>query len=256
MTGSIRNGIAVVSAVVVLGLAPAVFAQSTAVDPAATEILKRMTDYLGGLQRFSMHTENMYEDVLESGQKIQNDFSSEIVVQRPNKLRADRTGGPSNQLFIYDGTTLTMFDSDQNVYATTAAPDNLDDALHFASDTLDLVPPAGDMIFSDAFDLLTAGITSGIVVGKAVVGGVDCDHLAFTTPIVDWQVWIAGGEAPFPLKYVLTTRDDPAQPQYIVLISDWKIEPDLAKGLFSFSPPPSAKEIEFHRADAGSTATH
>jgi len=33
-------------------------AQTPAVDPAATQILKRMTDYIGSLKQFSVHTQN------------------------------------------------------------------------------------------------------------------------------------------------------------------------------------------------------
>lgn len=66
-------------------------ARAPAVEPDATRILKRMTDYLGRLQRFSLDTENMLEDVLVSGEKIQNDFTASLVLQRPNKLRAERT---------------------------------------------------------------------------------------------------------------------------------------------------------------------
>jgi len=225
-----------------------------AINPDALQILKRMTDHLGNLQRFSMHTENIYDDVLETGQKIQSQFSSSIVVQRPDKLRADRSDGQSRQIFVYDGETLSVHDDLNAAYATVAAPDNLDDLLHFARDALDLVPPAGDMVFSNAFELLTAGITSGNVIGKAVIGGVSCDHIAFTTPVVDWQVWVADGDKPLPYKYVLTTRDDPAQPQFITSISDWDTEPEIRDGLFDFDPPPTAMEIDFVRIDLADTS--
>jgi len=33
-------------------------AQTPAVDPATTQILKRMTDYIGSLKQFSVHTQN------------------------------------------------------------------------------------------------------------------------------------------------------------------------------------------------------
>ena len=42
-------------------------AQAPAVDPAATQILKRMTDYLGSLKQFSVRTQNTIEDLLDRG---------------------------------------------------------------------------------------------------------------------------------------------------------------------------------------------
>ena len=180
------------------------------IDPDALQILKGMTDYLSGLQEFSLHTENTYEDVLATGQKIQFGFSTNITLQRPNKMRAERIEGIAHQLFIYDGVKLFMHEAKRDYFAAVDVPDNIDDFLHFARDRLGIVPPVGDLVFTNAFELLTAGITSGFVVGEAELGGVRCYHLAFTTPVVDWQVWIAEGDRPLPYKYVLTTRDDPA----------------------------------------------
>ena len=133
-------------------------------------------------------------------------------------------------------------------------PDNIDDFLHFARDRLDLVPPAGDMVFSNSFELLTASVTSGFVVGEAEIGGVSCYHLAFTTPVVDWQVWIAEGDKPLPYKYVLTTRDDPAQPQFVTMISKWNTAPKIEEKAFEFKPPATAMEIDFIHVDGSTSA--
>ena len=255
-------GVFAVAMVVALGSAPGVASAGESqfsgkwggpIDPDALQILKGMTDYLGSLQQFTMHTENTYEDVLATGQKIQFGFSTNIVVQRPDKIRAERIEGIAHQLFIYDGAKLSMYEGGADFFATVDVPDNIDDFLHFARDRLDLVPPVGDMVFSNAFELLTAGMTSGFVVGEAEIGGVRCYHLAFTTPVVDWQVWIAEGDKPLPYKYVLTTRDDPAQPQFMTMISNWNTAPRIADGTFGFDPPSTAMEIDFIHVD-GSTS--
>ena len=41
--------------------------------------------------------------------------------------------------------------------------------------------------------------------GSGVIGGVECDHLAFRTKEVDWQIWIAQGNRPYPCRYVITS---------------------------------------------------
>jgi hypothetical protein len=226
-------------------------AQDAAIDPAALEILQRMTDYLGGLEGFDLTTDNMVEDVLVTGQKIQYDFTAEVQIRRPDKLRAERTGDLFQQLVVYDGEMLTIYNPQDRYYARAEAPGNLDDLLHFARDTLDVVPPTGDIVYTNAYELLTAAVTEGYVVGKSLVGGVRCDHLAFRTPLVDWQIWIADGELPLPYKYVLTTMDDPAYPQYMVLMSDWDVAPDTSDATFAFTAPAGAQEIEFLSMDTG-----
>jgi hypothetical protein len=79
-------------AALVLSGAVSTAVRAQSVEPAAKEIFRRMTDYLGSLHSFSLDTQNTLEVVLESRQKIQFDFSSSVVVERPNKVRAERTG--------------------------------------------------------------------------------------------------------------------------------------------------------------------
>ena len=95
-----------------------------------------------------------------------------------------------------------------------------------------------------------------MVVGKSMVGGVKCDHLAFRNPSVDWQIWIAEGDEPLPQKYVLTTRMDPEKPQYILLMSNWNVSPKTKDSMFSFSAPKGAKKTEFLILDSGHTSGH
>ena len=70
-------------------------AQAPAVEPDAEMILKRMTDFLGGLQAFSLDTENMFDEVLIGGQKIQYSFGAHVAIQRPNRARAEQGTGPT-----------------------------------------------------------------------------------------------------------------------------------------------------------------
>jgi len=180
-------------------------AQGAGVDPKATAILKRSMDYLAGLKQFSVDTQISIEAVLTSGQKLMFDNAATATVQRPNKLVARRKGDLVNQVFYYDGKTLSLSNPDQKVYASVAAPGTLEEMLDFARGSLDIIAPAGDLLYKNAFELLTRDASSGFVVGKGVVGGVRCDHLAFRNPDVDFQIWIQEGANPLPRKYVITS---------------------------------------------------
>jgi hypothetical protein len=59
-------------------------AQTPAVDSAAVQILKHFIDYLGTLNKFSLHTENTLEDLLKSGSRIDFNISANVIVSRPN----------------------------------------------------------------------------------------------------------------------------------------------------------------------------
>lgn len=233
--------------------APAVSrAQAPAVDPAATQILKRMTDYLGSLQQFRLHTQNTLEDVLDSGQRVDFDVSASVIVSRPNKLRAERRGDLIDQIFYYDGKTLTLYNPSDKVYATVPAPGTIEEMLSFAHTSLGLGIPAADLVYRNAFPLLMQDVTSAMVVGKAVIGGVKCDHLAFSRLGVDFQVWVADGGQPLPCKYVVTDTGTPARVSIITVMSDWNVAPGVADARFSFVPPQGAKPITFMPLETGS----
>jgi len=239
----------IVSAALALLVAPLATepatAQAAGVDPEAARLLKRMTDFVGSQDRFSLETTNTVEVVLDSGQKIQFTGGARTTVQRPNKLYSERVGDVLKQSFYYDGRTVTLVNPDDAYYATTPAPPTIDAMLDFAREALDVIAPAGDLITMDAYDRLMSDARSGFVVGKSSVGGVRCDHLAFRGYGVDWQIWIEDGDKPVPRKYVITTVDMDQAPQAEILVTSWTSSPDIGAGQFEYSPPDGAQQIDF-----------
>lgn len=219
-------------------------AQPAGIDATADQLLKTSMSYVSGLKQFSITTRSTLEVVLKTGQKIQLDGAVASTVQRPNKLFSQRIGDLVDQRFYYDGRSLTLFNPGQGVYVTVAAPPTIEAMLDFAREKLDVVAPAGDFIYANAYEILTDGVTTGIVVGKAMIEGVRCDHLAFRAPHVDWQIWIEDGPRPLPRKIVLTTRDQPGAPQFEAVITRWNLKPAITANTFSFVPPNGARRVE------------
>jgi hypothetical protein len=220
-------------------------AQAPTVDPAATQILRRMTDYLGSLKQFSVHTQNDIEDLLDSGHKVDYNVSASVTLSRPNKLRAERKGDLSNQVFYYDGKTLTLYNPSDKVYATDPAPETIEAMLTYAQEKLGLVVPVADLVYPNAYPLLMEGVTLAMVVDKAMIGGVKCDHLLFSRPGVDFQVWVAEGSKPLPYKYVVTDTGTPALLSVSTVMSQWNVAPEVADARFTFVPPKGVKKIIF-----------
>jgi hypothetical protein len=88
-------------------------------------------------------------------------------------------------------------------------------------------------------------VTSGFVVGKGVVAGVRCDHLAFRAPHVDWQIWIEEGAQPLPRRLVITTRDVVNAPQFSVEVVNWNLAPKFGPDTFTFTAPRNGKKVDF-----------
>lgn len=80
--------------------------------------------------------------------------------------------------------------------------------------------------------------------GSGVIDGTECDWLAFRTTEVDWQIWIAQGERPYPCRYVITTKDVANAPQYTIQLRNWRFGDQVAAESFVFDVPAAATKIE------------
>ena len=77
-----------------------------------------------------------------------------------------------------------------------------------------------------------------------MIGGVECDFFAFRAEEVDWQIWIAHGDRPYPCRYVITSKRVENGPQYSIQVSDWKTGDEVAPDDFGFENPTNAQRIE------------
>lgn len=225
---------------------------SELIEPKATQLLRNSLDFLAAQQSFTVQGNSYVEFVMENGQKIQMNQSANLAVQRPNKLRATRIGDEITNEFFYNGSNFTVFNANTGFFATATAPNQLDGALQFAFEKMDVVSPAGDLIFTNAYERLMQGVTSGFVVGKSVINGQACDHLAFRGKDTDWQIWLASGSKPLPCKMVITTKDVLNAPQFSVEMKSWALNPKFKASKFEFKAPKNARKIEFLPANTTS----
>jgi hypothetical protein len=226
-------------------------AQAPAVDPAAVQKMKRMSDFLDAQQQFSVETQSIVEENRFSGHRVDYDLTANVLVKRPNKLSAARTGELMNEQLFYDGKTLTLYRPTDKSYASATAPDTIERAIDFARETVGVLLPAADLIYRGAYPLMMQDVSLAAVVGKATIGGVSCDHLLFSRPGVDFQIWIAAGEKPWPCKYVVTEMDTPTKLSITTFLSNWNSATAVPDSKFSFVAPKDARVIPMPNESAG-----
>jgi hypothetical protein len=173
------------------------------------------------------------------------DVYADVTISRPDRLRAERRGELIDQIFFYDGKTLTLFNPSDKVYATEPAPGTIEGVLDYARESLGLTVPVADLVYRNAFPLLMQDVIFAVVVGKTFINGIKCDHLLFSRPGVDFQVWVADAGRPLPLKYVVTDTGTPARVSITTVMSDWNVAPAVGDDRFTFVPPKGAKPITF-----------
>jgi hypothetical protein len=209
----------------------------------AKRLLKAMSDYLVAQQAISLEYDATLEAITTDGQKLALANSGTVILNRPDKIRATRSSGFADVEMSFDGKTLTVLGKDQNIYAQRDVPgtiDNLVDELRKYNRPL----PGADLLLMDPYEVLMQDVVDIKDLGSGVIGGVECDYLAFRAKEVDWQIWIAQGDRPYPCRYVITSKFMKGEPQYSIQIRDWKAGAEVAATNFSFKNPTDAKKVD------------
>ena len=206
-------------------------------------LLKAMTDYVAAQQAIAFDYDATLEVVSKDRQKLQLAASGMVSLARPDKIRATRSGGFVDIETVFDGKTLTLLGKNKNIYTQVELPGSLDHLVNELQNKYDRPLPAADLFLTDAFDELMADVTDVKDLGSGVIGGIECDYLAFRTKEVDWQIWITQGAKPRPCRYVITSTKIADGPQYSVQLRNWKTGGDVPTTDFAFKPPAGARQI-------------
>ncbi|MBY8977656.1 DUF2092 domain-containing protein [Rhodobacteraceae bacterium NNCM2] len=226
-----------------LGLAIMPAGQAAADEEDAKRILKAMSDYMAAQTNISFDYDSSLEVVTTEGQTLAIANSGTVTMERPDKLRATRVGGFADVEFFFDGESLTMLGKNENIYVTLPIKGTIHDLVEDLRVTYHRPMPAGDLLTKDSYDALMDGVTDIKDLGSGFVGGVECDSLAFRSEHVDWQIWIAHGDEPYPCRYSIISRDIKGSPQYTVQVRNFKAGGGAEGASFAFDNDTDAAEI-------------
>ena len=210
----------------------------------AKSLFKAMSDYMAAQKAISFSYDANLEIVTTDLQKIGLASSGTVTLNRPDKLRATRTGGFADAEMLFDAKTLTLLGKNENLYAQIDIPGTIDHLIDELRHKHNMPLPAADLLMANVYEQLMPEVVDVKDLGSGVIGGVECDHLAFRTDKVDWQIWIAQGDRPYPCRYVITSKLIAEGPQYSIQVRDWKTGNEVAKDDFSFKNPTKAKKID------------
>src|SRR6201993_4773536 len=138
-----------------------VAATSTARADDAAQILKSMTDYLGSQKTLAATFDSDIEVITPELQKIQFASSGQMKLSRPDKLRVRRTGGYADVELVYDGKTISVYGNNAKSYVQAEAPGTVDQMIDALQARSGVGLPGTDLLYSDAFDVMTANVLDG-----------------------------------------------------------------------------------------------
>src|SRR6516225_4762181 len=236
-TGS-RTGPKWVAVLCVLAAAGTVnLSAGRADETQAKSLLKAMSDYLAAQKAISFDYDSNLELVSTQQQKIALASSGTLTLNRRDKLHATRTGGFANVEMVFDGKTLSLLGKNANLYAQVEVPGTIDQLVDVLREKYHRPVPAADLLMSDPYKELMPLVTDSKDLGSGVIHGIECDHLAFRTKEVDWQIWIAQGA---PTRAVMSLRarrlpggrntlstfgDGKQAPRSPLTVSSWRFPP-------------------------------
>jgi hypothetical protein len=227
-------------------VAAALLATSLAGPAAAGDamaMLRAMSDYLARQQTIEAKVDTVTEVVTTSFEKLAFSSSSHMRFNRPNRLRVERTGGYAHIELIADGKTTTLRNIAAGSFTQAPQQGTIDDLAAFLDSAVHAATPGIDLLVSDPFAILSEGITSSAHIGEGVVAGHACEHIAFRTDEIDWQLWIRKGPDPIPCRMVITTKHLAQAPQFSVEVREWKSGHPIPDRDFAFRPRPGERQV-------------
>ena len=216
----------------------------------AKKMLKAMSDFLAAQKTLSVGFDTVFEVVTPTDQKLGLASSGTATLSRPDKIRVARSGGFADFEILYDGKTLTFLGKNANLFTQVAAPGTVDQLIDILQDKYNRPLPGADLLMSNSYDELMQDVYDSKDLGSGVINGVECDALAFRKADVDWQIWIAQGDHPYPCRFVVTSKLANGDPQYTIQFRDWKFGNDVAADDFAFKNASNAKQVELMEVQA------
>jgi hypothetical protein len=212
------------------------------IHPEADRIMRETSSKLAAAKALSFKAE-VWEDNVLGNHKVSTSKTVDVRLRRPDRIQVEVRSPSRSRGFWYDGSSLTLLNRAKNLYGTVTVPGTIDQVIDAANDKYNLSFPLEDFILSDPYASAKTHIKGGAYFGKVNILGTPCQHVAFSTEVVDWQLWVSD-ETKLPRKYVITYKDDAESPQVTALFDKWDLNSQLSDETFVFSPPKDANKIK------------
>jgi len=209
----------------------------------AYTILKAMSDYVSSQKIIQLTFDSDIEIITPQLEKIQFTNSGGALLSRPDKLHAHRVGGYSEVELFFDGKTASVFGKSINGYTQFEGLSTVDELIEALRHGHGVALPGADLLLSQSYEVLTDEILEAKHIGRGVIDGRECEHLAFRNFDTDWQLWVEVGDKPIPRKMVITSKTMNSAPQYTLRIKQWKTDVTLSSDAFSFKAPAGAQKL-------------
>jgi len=221
-----------------------------AIEQAALDILKATSQRLALAKTMGFTAVTIYESPARNGQPLYYSTQSQVMLQRPNKLRVITPwDGPASE-FYYDGKVMMAYAPAADLVAVADAPPTIEAAMQMAYEKAAIYFPFSEVIVPDPYKNLSEGLTSAYVVGQShVIGGVITDMVAIANERVQAEIWI-GIQDGLPRMIRALYPKDPTQSRYEIEFSNWQLNMKAKDEDFRSARAVKAPRMDFARPDS------
>src|SRR4051794_7237439 len=170
------------------------------------QLVQQMSTRLAAANAVTAATVETRDRVHPSGRKESLSQTGVYSMRRPDRFYTKMSGGLGLESW-YNGKTVTIADHPEKVFAQAPMPDTIDRTLDALAERYDMALPLSDLFYTSPEKALLSDGTTGGYVGREVVNGTPCVHLAFKDVGSDWELWLPEQGEPLPKRFkVVQTR--------------------------------------------------
>ncbi|MGT2458552.1 DUF2092 domain-containing protein [Cupriavidus basilensis] len=220
------------------------------IEPRAVDLLKGASARLAAARTMAFTAVVSYESPSRLGPPLVYSTKSQVVMQRPDKLKIVTLGdGPPSE-FYYDGKSMMALAPAENLVAVADAPPTIDAALQKAYDSAAIYFPFTDVIVTDPYKDIADGLKTAFYIGQSgVVGNTTTDMVAYVTGDVFVQAWI-GTQDKLPRRIYAVYLNDRTRLRHVLELSNWELDAAVPANAFVSASAASAARIAFEPPDA------
>ena len=213
--------------------------------PSAEELIRQMSANLASLESFRFSATVGFDEVPLPEVKVKYAGSMEVALRRPGQLRVSYKDEQVAREVWIDGDTVSVLAPAEGLWAAAPAEASVEATLDRFAAEYGVSLPLDDLLRHDPYSVMMAGAKASRYVGPSEIQGVPCHHLIVGQEDIVWQIWIEAGDRGLPRQVVITYKTLPMAPEFIAVLKNWELDPDLTDASFQPEIPGTAARIDF-----------
>ena len=214
-------------------------------DAKTDAVLTAMSDKLAAAKTLRVSATRTSSKGFHAGMDMAESATGTLAVQRPNTLAAVMRTSEGNRSVGLSNGTVTLVDHKAGTHSTVKAMGDLDQTLHSIENTYSIMLPVAELVANHPRAFLLDGVKTGRCVGTDDIGGVACDHLAFTQDHMSWDLWVATGDG-LPRRMTITYPNGEGGAPLTMQadISKWELNAFMSAADLTVGVPADSRDID------------